>query len=147
MEEPFYRELDIPKIPDHLLYLDPDYIVNNQPNIWNVIETEVYRQYQVSKKLIDFVQPYFEFDITNNLKYQILTKNIPIHKDRGRTKAINYLVEPGGDNVETIWYTDDLIPLYKKEIAVHKWHIINTEINHGISGIKNKRLALTISLN
>ena len=72
MEEPFYRELDIPKIPDHLLYLDPDYIVNNQPNIWNVIETEVYRQYQVSKKLIDFVQPYFEFDITNNLKYQIL---------------------------------------------------------------------------
>lgn len=146
MEEKFYQELNIPSIPNHLLHLDPNYIVNNYSNVWKVFDTEVYRQYQVSKNLIDFLQPFFDFDITANLKYQILSKDIPIHKDVGRIKAINYLIDPGGEDVKTTWYSDDLVPLFEKEILKNKWHTINTEIKHGISGIKDKRLALTISI-
>ena len=143
----YYEELNIPKIPDNLLLCDPTFIVNNYSNIWNVIETEVYRQYQVSQDLIDYLQPYFDIDISKNLKYQILNKNIPIHKDIGRTKAINYLIDAGGETVTTTWYSDELEPLFNKTIEPFKWHIINTEINHGITGIIDKRLALTISIN
>ena len=42
-----------------------------------------------------------------NFVIKLLLKEFPVHKDRGRTTAINYIIETGGNNVQTIWYEED----------------------------------------
>lgn len=140
-----YKELDLPKIPSELVFHDPNIVRERQPNIWKEVPTTVYTQHTVNQDLIDFLQPYFDQEL--KIRYQVLEHRVPIHKDIGRVAAINYILDAGGDNVVTRWYEDDKQTVkFEKQIPIHVWHRIDTTVYHGIHGIQDKRLALTISL-
>jgi len=140
-----YEELTLPQIPEELILQDPNIVRERRPNIWKEVPTTVYTQHTVNNELVEFLQPYFDFEL--KIRYQVLEHNVPIHKDIGRVAAINYLLFAGGDNVVTRWYEDDKETVkFEKQIPLHTWHKIDTTVYHGIHGIEDKRLALTISL-
>ena len=140
-----YSELNIPQVPKSLVCCDPNEVRERYPNIWREVPTTVYTQHIVSDELTNFLKPYLGDDVV--VRYQVIEKDIPIHCDYGRTSAINYLLYEGGDEVITRWYEDDkTTQKYQMRIPEFKWHKIDKSIYHGVHGINDKRLALTVSL-
>ena len=141
-----YTELDdMPQVPENLIYFDPDEVRKKHPNVWRDVQTNVYTQHEVTDELTDFLKPYLGKNV--KVRYQVIEKDIPIHCDYNRTSAINYLIREGGDKVLTRWYENDRVTQkYEMHIPQFTWHKINTSIYHGVHGIVDKRLALTVSL-
>ncbi len=73
--------------------------------------------------------------------YQIIGQGIPIHRDRGyqnnvaRTLAVNYLLDAGGDAVNTVIYSDDGEVLESEIIQPHRWHSIRVDMLHTVLGL------------
>lgn len=99
-----------------------------------------------NQKIINDLQPYFNFDVTKNIYYQVVGVNFAIHKDSGRDEAWNYILDTGGDDVFTAWYTQRHNPtlLYELVIPKNTWHRIRTDIHHNVYGQTRKRLAISV---
>jgi hypothetical protein len=91
------------------------------------------------------------------------------HVDANRNYQIQYLLETGGDSVETAWYQEkgkevlrpdirhvfdldklvldynDLVELDRVVFPKHKWVCINTNIIHAVENIESRRMSLQIS--
>lgn len=72
----------------------------------------------------------------------------PTHIDYGRKYAINYIIDPGGNNVITYWTADDKQTiLLDTVIQPRRWHILHVNPAwHGVRGIKIGRLRNIISI-
>jgi hypothetical protein len=81
-----------------------------------------------------------------------------------RKWALNYVYETGGENVATSFYCEkdqrilrdpgcriinpsSLTALKTVVIEPNRWHIINTNVLHGVSNVETTRKAVTIGLN
>jgi hypothetical protein len=81
-----------------------------------------------------------------------------------RRWAINYIIEPGGSEVTTTFYRQPGFPIVRepftrilvdseltileqKIIEPNRWHILNTNVLHGIENAVTQRQAITIGLN
>ena len=76
--------------------------------------------------------------------YQCIYNGLPIHNDN-RDVAFNFIIEPGGDNAETVWYDDNYKEIHRECIEAKKWHQFNTNALHSVEGITNKRFGITIT--
>ena len=57
----------------------------------------------------------------------------------------NYLIDTGGDAVNTIWFEDDRkTEQYRKCIPSNTWHSLDVSIPHTVQGIKGTRIAITV---
>lgn len=67
---------------------------------------------------------------------QVLHGNVPIHKDwnHGGSK-LNFLVQCGNDQVETAWYNDQEVELYRHCLASGKWYELVVNTNHTVHGL------------
>lgn len=70
--------------------------------------------------------------------------NDHIHRDP-RIYAINYLLESGGDNVETCFYDHLKTETEKYVFPVHTWNTIKVDGYHCVRNIVTERKAITIS--
>jgi len=79
--------------------------------------------------------------------YQLLTKGGPIHIDKHRSLAYNYLLQSGGSTVTTTMYSKYYQPIQQEVIPLHKWHSIDVKTLHGVEGIEsdNTRIAISVS--
>lgn len=138
----FFRYVDIPKIPDHLIDTLAAFV--NRKNIYDV-EKSYYLQFEISKELETFLKSIFDFKIT--AQYQIIKKGLPIHKDRKRTECFNYLIETGGSDTCLNTYDEDKeTVLHSVHIEPFKWHWINVGKFHGVSGLTDApRLAISVT--
>jgi len=85
------------------------------------------------------------------------------HCDR-RKWALNYIIDPGGPDVRTEFYLEHNQSLlrdsnirvfdYNRLTTVHnvnilpgKWHLINTNVLHGVTNVETVRKAVTVGLN
>lgn len=85
------------------------------------------------------------------------------HCDR-RQWALNYLIDTGGPNTATHFYLEAGKPLlrtpslkitdcsncqsiYSKVIEAQRWHILNTNVLHGVVGAISTRMAVTVGIN
>jgi hypothetical protein len=90
-------------------------------------------------------------------------KNHTPHTDFKRHWGLNYLVDSGGKQVKTSWYKEKGKPLYRDSglcvrrmedlETVHstvleegRWHMLSTNILHGVENIESSRTSLTISI-
>lgn len=107
----------------------------------------------------DVLQDWFNTTIKPLLPYQLDNKHpwdflnvqqvipgILIHKDGNRNKSLNYLIDPGGPDVVNGFYDDALNLLETYRIKPFMWHEFASNVNHGIEGITDKRLALSTKL-
>ena len=85
----------------------------------------------------------------------------PPHIDRSRSMAINYYIESGGDEVETVFYKfkdphrtfgeikvakyADIIPLTKVQFNSNTWYALDVTKIHSVENITAMRLMLALS--
>jgi len=69
----------------------------------------------------------------------------PWHKD-GRDWAINYVIDPGGNDVETVFRQG--IDTYRLKIEPERWHLLPYvgTLEHRVEQLETRRLALTLNL-
>ena len=148
-----FNYVDLPQIPEHLL----THIIDNDgvDRSWHASNN--YLWYMCHDELKGWVRQNIGDKISiGKIGLQEMTKDILPHTDTGRAFALNYIVRTGDgilSHYETKnFYNGGFISIDKcKEInrvAVEpfKWHMLNTSVLHGVSGIKSSRLALTINV-
>lgn len=130
----------IPQIPNDLINITEEEI-RKIPNKFNGVKATKYSLHDVTKELDNFIRPYFNNDV--NIAYQLITDELPIHKDYGRTNCYNYIINTGGD-VSTVWYDDNLQEIERVVFPTHIWHNINVETFHNVIGLDSTRIAISV---
>ena len=130
----------IPQIPNELINLTEEQI-RKIPNKFNGVKATKYSLHTATKKLEEFLTPYFDNNV--NIAFQLITDNLPVHKDYGRTNCYNYIIKSGGD-VSTVWYDDNLKEIDRVVFPTRIWHNINVEKFHNVIGINNTRIAISV---
>ena len=137
----YFNYLDLPTVPEHLIL--PVEEVLELENIFGG-ETKNYTIHECQDELRDYLKNLFPHRDT--FRYQTLIHSIPVHKDRGRTTAINYLINTGGADVQTIWYEEDYTtPTYRVVLSKRRWHEIQVDRYHTVTNIQQRRFAITIA--
>ena len=136
-----WRLLDLPTVPEHLIL--PVEQVLELENIFGG-HTNNYTIHEVQPELREWLQRVFP-DKTK-FRYQTLIDDIPVHKDRGRDIAINYIINTGGDNVRTVWYEEDYTtPTHDAIMPAHTWHELQVDTYHSVLGLQERRFAITVA--
>ena len=89
----------------------------------------------------NFLLPYFgkQYEVA----FQLITSDLPIHKDFGRRSCYNYIFFSGG-NVNTNWYDDDLNQIETVIFPENTWHKIKVDTFHNVTNFTSTRIALSV---
>ena len=82
---------------------------------------------------------------------QVIAGRMPMHKDFGPTPdsrtelKFNYIIDTGGDNVVTNYYSDDKELIESHILAPGIWYMLNVRVNHDVQNIEigQQRIAIT----
>ncbi len=75
--------------------------------------------------------------------FQIAFKDLPLHKDSASTVKLIYVLDSGGDDVYTSFYSEDQKTLlHSIKVESNKWYILKTDIWHGVTGIIRPRFSI-----
>jgi hypothetical protein len=132
---------EIPNIPDELLSEVYKSIHEHE----NVFVHNFYSNYQIfnlTDELIQFIKLKFNNHI---IQVHVIKNVLAIHKDINRTIAFNYLIDCGGNNVETCFYDKKLKLIEKIKIEPFKWHKLDVSTFHNVINLERPRIALTIT--
>jgi hypothetical protein len=118
-------------------------------NQWASHRADVYQLFECTQKLYDFIDLHLSELYVANV--QLIKNTLPIHVDIGRLFVFNYIIETGGDNAHTIFYSknnDDYTVIESHCIEPFKWHRLNVSTPHSVSTIlpHNQRVSLSIFL-
>lgn len=134
----------LPQLPKELIDLTEDEI-RNIPNKFNGGksngESKKYTLHTATQELQDFLRPYFDSNF--EIAFQIISNELPIHKDYGRTNCYNYVIKSGGD-VSTVWYDDNLNEIDRIIFLENSWHNINVSTFHNVKNLTSTRVAVSV---
>ncbi len=137
--------LDLPTIPSEWL-LSLEEIKQLPPYSPPELEERnlYYLRQLKDKRIIDLLQPYFNFNLEGHIFYQFIGPKLGIHTDFGRKTAINYIIELGGNDVITKWYNDNNEVIEQQIIEKNRWHKLVVDVKHSAENITSDRYAVTI---
>lgn len=128
-------------------------------------------RYAISTEFEDWVREYFQQD-PKGCGISIFDNVGPAlapHVDASRNFTIQYLLDLGGDNVETVWYKEkgkDIVrpdlrsnfdpsatinsydrveEIDRVRLPLHKWGCLHANILHSVENVTGPRLAIQIS--
>jgi hypothetical protein len=112
-------------------------------------QPENYLSYRFSENTLNKISRLFNNEFLTEAEgifLQILGPefNNFVHRDN-RAYAINYIIEPGGNNVKTFFYDDNKIETAQYVIPIHKWHIFRANGLHCVKNIETVRKSITIT--
>jgi hypothetical protein len=160
----FYQHFNLPVLPVSL--------VTQALSIANKIQSTneargVYRRYPVTSDILVWCQENILSSIQNNFKIGIQVfsgqPEYPHTDGKRGVKALNFLIDAGGDNVETVWFQEQghsitrqrgyiapanaqLEELCRTCFVEHTWQIVQTDIIHTVENVSRPRIALSIGL-
>ena len=104
---------------------------------------ERYFLFKCNDILLDFLKE--EFPKTFNFGVQKILDGQKIHIDYQRTIAYNFIIETGGIDVTTCFWSDLEGSSLLKEIKIEpmQWHKLNVTIPHSVKNITSERIAIT----
>ena len=111
-------------------------------------DLDFYR-YDAPEELIVWIKQHYNFtkDLPNSFfSIQGIKYNIPIHIDRNRIFALNYILYSGGDDVYTSWYDQNKNHLHSEFLKKNLWHKFNTGIYHGVHGLSPTEFRIAVSV-
>jgi len=134
MANEYLRYINLPRIPEELLAEVPEdlskFTKNDGP--------DYLRNYQWSDQFNQKINAWCQENICADMYWAFQFMNGDLGKHVGRETKIKfiYLVEKGGDNVHTRFWSDD----HKTELAdyvvePHRWHILKVDKVHSVDGI------------
>ena len=117
----------------------------------------IFAVYEVSPQLQSMYQGLFDIEV--NVRWQIVTANLPLHYDWGSSNdKYIYLLDTGGDDVVTeFWDALENDPIsggsfsttgrkkvYEVKESMYAWFKINVKTPHRVMNITRPRIALII---
>ena len=129
----------IPKIPESIINITEEEI-RRIPDRFKGTKTSTYTLHNATQELKEFLQPYFN---ETEVAFQLITDDLPIHKDFGRSSCYNYLIKSGGE-ASTVWYDDNLKEIDRVIFPTHVWHQMSVERYHSVVDIKDIRISISV---
>ena len=130
----------IPHIPEQIINLTEEQI-RQIPDKFDGVEASKYTLHNATQELKDFLQPYFSNEI--DIAFQLITDDLPIHKDFGRTSCYNYIIQSGGE-ASTVWYDDNLKEIDRVVFPTGIWHHIDVGRYHNVVDVIGTRISITV---
>ena len=130
----------IPQVPEEIINLTEEQI-RKIPDRFDGVKASRYTLHDATKELKDFLQPHFSNKV--DIAFQLITDDLPIHKDFGRTSCYNYIIKSGGE-ASTVWYDDSMKEIDRVVFPTCVWHHINVEKYHNVIDIKDTRIAISV---
>lgn len=139
-----YEEVNIPKIPEELLLGSIQDIANTYKNVSPVKGYDRFESWRIEdKKFAAWAK--LHFPDSNRYSYQAVRNGLKTHVDFYRREVYNYILDPGGKNVYTVFYDETHTKeIYRIKIPSRTWHKLNVKVPHNVIGITATRLAITI---
>lgn len=131
-EELHKSECDIRKIKDEFADRRSEIDPNSKPK---------YTLHTAPPEIKDFLLPHFGKQY--EFAFQLITSDLPIHKDFGRRSCFNYIFSSGGD-VSTNWYDDNLNQIKNIVFPENTWHKIKVDTFHNVTNFTSTRIALSV---
>lgn len=135
----------LPNVPEEIITEALSSI--NSPNYWLNKKSDSYQVFPGTEKLYNFIHSHLneQYRVT----VQVIKNTIPIHVDIGRSVVFNYIIDTGGDDIHTIFYSknnEDYTIIESHNIKPFKWHRLNVATPHSVSTISpnNKRISLSV---
>jgi hypothetical protein len=130
------KKVDIPSVPEHLIRsleqireLDPVVMYQKDGSTY---EVDWYKVYTCDQQLTDWVVEHFPVEV-ELVEYIISTQAIDLHVDLGRNTAYNYVLDTGGDNIVTEFYSADRSQLIDSiEYTTNAWYVLNVGLPHQV---------------
>ena len=160
----FYKYFDLPALPDWLIVQAISLVTNSTSSKQH---RGVYKRYPVSSDILLWCQKNVLPTLENNFKLGVQifssTPEYP-HTDGNRgSKALNFLIDAGGDNVITQWLQEESYPVTRERgyvannggkfleleqvcLKPNTWHVLQTDVIHTVKNVTRPRIALSIGL-
>lgn len=141
----FIQYLNLPKIPKEILKsIVIDVGIHKQHHNASLYDTYTWSDFG-TQQLNDWGKANIGQDLYFGV--QLMTGHVPIHTDIGTKIKINYIVETGGSDVETIFYDHDhSTKLESYKIEPGQWHVFKADSPHEVVNITNLRVSITARL-
>jgi hypothetical protein len=167
--------VDLPELPSELIYsikiqanvmaLDENCNSGKEYNTnKNFAYTEI-EEFLYSKLVSDLLLPKLKKPTTSYIfvlrNKQNIPADFPPHLDEYRKLSLNYIVETGGNNVQTSFYDlerpkddnefksknipyEDLNKTQKYVLPKNKWNLSNTQVCHSVENLDDLRIILFV---
>ena len=139
----YFRYINLPKIPNEILN-QLNYDFSSYADKTNAHEGN-YRWSDSHNKMIN---DWCQQNICNDMywAFQIISGDLPIHKDNVTKNKFIYLIETGGDNVITEFYDEDKTTVLQSVIIeTHRWHMLKVDTFHGVRNIDPGKIRFSIT--
>jgi hypothetical protein len=131
------NQLDFPQIPEELLLskqeveeaLTPVTLYHRDGTVYSA---PWYHVYTCNDTLSAWIKNLLPFEV-QYVEYIISDQAITLHKDIGRTRALNYILDTGGEQVTTEFFDDDENLLLQKVCEPHTWYDLNVGMYHRVA--------------
>jgi len=131
-------EVDLPLVPVDLIVpleqvgkLNPVVLYHQDGSVYQV---DWYRVYTCNQELTDWVIENFPIEV-ELVEYVVSDQAIIMHTDLGRNCAYNYLIDTGGTDIVTEFYSSDKTQMLDSiEYQPNKWYGLNVGIPHRVNG-------------
>jgi hypothetical protein len=147
----YYKELDLPAIPEDLLEFNflpmvgPTDVGYGNSHVKNNKLLSPCR-YKVSTSVDGRLIKWIKENVKGIKSFEIFLQVINhdtggvhiVHSDINRTYALNYMIDTGGDNAWTSWYREKDMPIRRSKTK------INTQSDNGYVGYENLELLETV---
>ena len=138
----FKFKYGVPPVPERLYHLLLYDVGKLEESDWEG-DQSIYSTYHVQEELQTWVQSYFDFPVIVN--YQVIDKQVPIHRDVDRILCWNYLIKTGGPKVTTRWWNDDETEVVQSVVfRPHCWYELNVKQKHDVIDVEGHRVAITV---
>ena len=130
------------------------------------VKNVVYNRHRATDELINWIRKNISINY-ESLGVQIQDPNpdnqrhFPHTDTSPRHWVLNYNIQPGGGNVITSWYQENGYPVLREGttrpkdvdqleliqsvcVEPFRWHLLNTQVLHGVENIEHSRIAVTV---
>ena len=140
----YFRYVNFPAIPDEVL-ADINW---NLKQYTRKAESKIPDEFLWSDDHNQTLDRWGKANICSDMyfAFQIISNDLPIHKDMGSVYKLNYILDPGGDNVVTEWYADDKETLLQRsKLEARRWHMFKADTYHAIKNMQASRTRFAVT--
>ncbi len=143
------EKFNFPPIPEHLILsleeirkLNPVVLKKSDGSVY---EVDWYRSYFCNEELTQWIKDNIPINV-HYVEYIVTTKPVTLHTDLGRKEAFNYILNAGGDNVVTEFYSEDKSTLIDKIVCEPEtWYGLNVSAPHCVSMQTETRCLISVT--
>ena len=135
----YIQYVNLPEIPED--------IILELPKDINLYQTQCNNNYHWTNSHNAKLNAWAQKNICSEIyfAFQIMTGDLPIHKDIDTQTKLVYLLETGGTSVFTKFWDDNFCLLDEYIINKNKWHILKADTYHSVEGVEKDQIRWSVT--